>query len=173
MFSHGSCHMWKLEKPDLGEHYRWANNDNLRRLLGGSPHPLSLAELDAWFQSLSLDKTQEVYSIKLACARQVGWARLSSIDLLSGSAELGIVLDEDEWGKGYAQDALTALIRYSFDDLRLHRLGAEVLSINLPSIKLFESLGFCHEGTKRESYYTSGRFLDVNCYGLLAKERSV
>lgn len=170
MISFGACNLWKLEKTDLGDHYRWANNDNLRRLVGGPPHPRSVAEIETWYQTVSNDAKQQLFSIKLADASSLGWIQLFAIDQNSGSAELGIVLDEEHWGKGYGHDALVALIRYAFEDLRLHRLGAEVLAINLPSLKLFETVGFQSEGRKRESYYTSGRFLDVNILGLLSRE---
>lgn len=170
MHSFGSVNLWKLEKADLGEHYRWANNDNMRRLVGGPPRPRSSHDIEAWFQSTLADSTRELYSVKTATARLLGWVQIFSIDLINGSAEVGVVIEEDEWGKGYGHDALAAVSTYAFEDLRLHRLGAEILAINLPSIKLFEKLGFQKEGVKRESYYTSGRFLDIEIYGLLSRD---
>ena len=170
MISYGEINLWKLEQADLGEHYRWANDSNLRRLLGGPPHPRSYPDIDAWYRTLISDRTREMFSIKTSEARLIGWAQLFAIDLISGSADVALLIDEDNWGQGYGHDALTALLRYAFEDLRLHRVGAEILSINLPSINLFQRVGFQKEGIKRESYYASGRYLATDCYGLLVSE---
>jgi RimJ/RimL family protein N-acetyltransferase len=170
MLTFGALNLWKIEQADLGDHYKWANNDNLRRLVGGPPRPRSSHEVEAWFRSVVNDPAKEVFSLKTPDARLVGWAELSAIDTLNGSANVGIVIDEEEWRRGYGHDALVALIRYAFEDLRLHRLGAEVLAINLPSLALFQKVGFQSEGLRREYYYTSGRFLDVEILGLLSRE---
>jgi len=170
MISYGAINLWKLEQADLGEHYRWANNDNLRRLMGGPANPRSYPDVEVWYRALLSDQTREMYSVKTSAARLVGWIHLYSVDTIAGSAEVALLIDEEEWGKGYGHDALTAMARYAFEDLRLHRLGAEILAINLPSINLFQRVGFQKEGLKRESYYTRGRFLDTECYGLLSTE---
>lgn len=170
MLSYGAVNLWRLEKADLGQHYRWANTENLRRLVGGPPRPRSSHDLETWFGTVVLDPNQEIYSVKDHTASMLGWVQLFAIDQTNGSADVGVVIDEEQWGKGYGHDSLVALITYAFEDLRLHRLGAEVLSINKPSLSLFEKLGFVKEGTKREYYYTAGRFLDVECYGLLSRE---
>lgn len=170
MLSYGAVNLWAVEKQDFGEHYRWANNDTIRRLVGAPPKPRSTTELEAWLVEVLKDPTQEVYSIKTPEAQMVGWLHLFGIDLRNGCAEIGIVLDEEEWGKGYGHDALVACISYAFEDLRLHRLQAEVLDINIPSKNLFAALGFSLEGCRRESCYTSGRFLDTAIFGLLDNE---
>lgn len=170
MLSFGGVNLWKIEQQDLADHYRWANNDNIRRLVGGPPRPRNLAELEAWYKSIIQDPGQEVYSVKSHQAKSLGWIQLSAINHISGSAEVGIVIDEEMWGKGYGHDALVAVIRYAFEDLRLHRLSAEMLTINGPSYRLFTSVGFQAEGKRREAYFTAGRYLDVVELGLLSTE---
>ena len=169
MISFGAVNLWKLEKSDLGIHYSWANNDNIRRLAGGLPQPKSTAEVEQWFASVTEDTKFETYSIKNHEAEMLGWIQLSNLNLTWGTAEVGIVIDEELWGSGYGHDALTAILKYGFEDLRLHRIGAEILSINSPSKRLFEKLGFSHEGVKREAMFTSGRHLDVDVFGLLSR----
>jgi RimJ/RimL family protein N-acetyltransferase len=170
MISYGVINLWKLEQADLGDHYRWANNSNLRRLLGGPPQPRSYPDIEGWYRTLVTDRTREMFSIKTSDAQLVGWTQLFGIDSVAGSAEVAILIDEDHWGQGYGHDALAALLKYAFEDLRLHRIGAEILSINLPSVNLFQKMGFQKEGVKRESYFTSGRFLETDCFGLLVHE---
>jgi RimJ/RimL family protein N-acetyltransferase len=170
MLSFGAINLWALERQDLGHHYRWANDDKLRRLAGVMPQPRSMAQLEAWYQTLANDPRQEVYSVKSGEAEMLGWVHLHDLDLRNGSASVGVVVDPQHWRKGVGFQALAALAIHAFDDLRLFRLEAEILSMNHPSKALFAKLGFGHEGTRRQSYFTAGRRLDVEQYGLLASE---
>lgn len=170
MLSFGSVNLWALERQDLGQHYRWANDDTLRRLAGAAPTPRSMPAIQAWYETIAADPSQEIYSIKTAEAEMLGWIHLYDIDFRNGSASTGLVIDPAYWRQGYGLEALAAAIEHAFFDLRLVRIQAEVLSMNTPSRGLFEKLGFMHEGTKREAYYTSGRYLNVEIYALLIHE---
>lgn len=170
MLSYGSVNLWALERQDLGQHYRWSNDDALRRLLGQSPRPRSFPELEAWMAAVITDTSQEIYSIKTPQAELVGWLHLQGIDLHHGCANVGLAIDPEFWRQGYGRDALTAACIYAFEDRRLSRLEAEILALNTPSRGLFAGLGFQHEGTRREAVYTAGRRLDVELYGLLARD---
>ncbi len=54
--------------------------------------------------------------------------------------------------------------------MNLHRLEAEVIENNSPSIKLVEQLGFKLEGKLREAKYTEGGYIDILRYGILKNE---
>jgi RimJ/RimL family protein N-acetyltransferase len=170
MLSFGSVNLWAIERQDLAHHYRWANDDTLRRLAGVTPLPRSMAQLEAWYASLLNDRSQEIYSVKSAEAEMLGWVHLQEIDIRNGTAAVGVVVDPEYWRQGIGFQALAAIAIHAFEDRRLHRLEAEILSLNLPSKALFAKLGFRLEGTRRESYFAAGRWLDVELYGLLSSE---
>lgn len=67
--------------------------------------------------------------------------------LAAGEAEIGYWLGESFWGKGYATEALQAMIAYSFEKLRLTRLLAGAYQENIPSQKVLEKRGFRHRQT--------------------------
>lgn len=71
-------------------------------------------------------------------------------------AEIGYELHPDSWGKGYATEAVKALLTYGFKTLQLNRIGAIVYPENLPSQKLLENLGFTKEGYLRD-YLIQGK----------------
>ena len=48
------------------------------------------------------------------------------------------------------KDALNLLVKFSFDELRIHQLYGNVLEDNLASICLFKSVGFMKVGLKKE-----------------------
>jgi RimJ/RimL family protein N-acetyltransferase len=91
-------------------------------------------------------------------------------DLDNRRAELGYALGREHWGKGYMQEALRALLDYSFNELNLHRLEADVDPRNASSIRTLEKLGFRQEGYLRERWLVGGGIQDSLFYGLLRSE---
>jgi RimJ/RimL family protein N-acetyltransferase len=64
----------------------------------------------------------------------------------TGAAELGITLTRDAQGKGFAAEALSALIDYCFSTLHMTRILARVYQHNASAITLVERLGFSFAG---------------------------
>lgn len=60
-------------------------------------------------------------------------------------AEVGIILAQQHQNKGFAQEALSALIHYSFSELALDKVNAFYNSDNILSEKLFTRLGFKYD----------------------------
>lgn len=103
---------------------------------------------------------------------QDGWAQAEVADLAKGSeAELGWSLDPGQAGKGYATEAVRALIRICFTDLGLRRITANCFADNVPSWRLMERLGMRRElATRKESLHRDLGWLDGYGYALLADE---
>lgn len=66
------------------------------------------------------------------------------------SAFLGYSVDETENGKGIATEAIKKVIEISFNEIKLHRLEANVIPTNVPSIRVLEKLYFVKEGYSKQ-----------------------
>lgn len=86
------------------------------------------------------------------------------------NAEMGYELDPREWNNGYATEAATAMLKFAFEQLRLHRVSARVNASNGNSIRLLEKLGMRQEGRLREEEFFKGRYWDTLVYGMLEDE---
>jgi RimJ/RimL family protein N-acetyltransferase len=64
----------------------------------------------------------------------------------SSSAELGLTLRGEAQRKGYAAEALGALIDYCFSALHMSRINARIFSMNQPALRLVELIGFEYTG---------------------------
>ena len=64
----------------------------------------------------------------------------------------------------------SALLRFAFEQMRLHRIEADVDPDNRPSIRLLERLGFRLEGRMRERWLVQGTAQDSLMMALLAAE---
>ena len=85
-------------------------------------------------------------------------------------AEVGITLARTYQGKGYASEALAAVLRYIFMTLGKHRVTASVDPRNKPSLVLMEHLGFRQEAHFRQSLWFKGEWADDIIFGLLESE---
>ena len=100
------------------------------------------------------------------------WAppRVSS-QAVGVQAELGWSLRAEETGKGYATEAVEAVLRICFDDLGLRRVIAGCFVANTASYRLMERVGMRREArTVRDALHPSGEWMDGYTYALLADE---
>lgn len=100
----------------------------------------------------------------------IGTSTLFHIESNNHRAEIGYALGRAHWGKGYIQEALTALLGYAFSELNLHRIEADVDPRNERSIRTLERLGFKKEGYLRERWKVDEELQDAFFYGLLRRE---
>jgi ribosomal-protein-alanine N-acetyltransferase len=76
------------------------------------------------------------------------------------SAMLGYSLDGAYEGKGFASEAVGAVIAHAFGPLNLHRLNANYHPANERSGALLRRLGFVVEGYARDMMYLRGTWRD-------------
>ncbi len=86
--------------------------------------------------------------------------------------EIGFTVKPSEQGKGYATEAVRALLDYAFKNLRKHRVTASVDPRNAASIRLLEKIGMRQEGLFRKSIWTGKDWADDLRYALLDEEWS-
>jgi len=84
--------------------------------------------------------------------------------------ELGITLNKDFQGRGYASEALKGVINFLFSDLKKHRIMASVDPENIDSLKLMERIGFRKEGHFVKSLFWKNNWTDDVIYALLREE---
>ena len=86
------------------------------------------------------------------------------------AAEIGYVLNPSFRGKGYAREALSAVLNFGFATLGLHRIYARIIRENQPSIRLAEACGMQREGLLREAVFLRGEYRDIAIYAKLSTD---
>lgn len=76
------------------------------------------------------------------------------------NANIGYYIDEASMGRGYGTDAVMLTARYAFNELRLHRVQAAVLTDNPRSMRVLEKAGFRREGTALRYLQIFGEYRD-------------
>lgn len=86
-------------------------------------------------------------------------------------AELGWVLDPARTGRGFATEAVEALLEECFTNLGIRRVIANCFLANTASWRLMDRLGMRREQhAVRDSLHRSGQWLDGLTYAILADE---
>ena len=133
---------WEPEHAaDLAYHVRWVR---WRRAESAAGHGLSVLALDR-------------------AAPDALVAIVNLYDVVAGSAHsatLGYSVDGAHEGKGYAREAVAAVIAYAFGTLNLHRLAANYHPANERSGALLRRLGFVVEGYARDMIRLRGTWRD-------------
>jgi [ribosomal protein S5]-alanine N-acetyltransferase len=83
---------------------------------------------------------------------------------------IGYIVDPAHCKQGLATEAISAMIRFCFQDLGLHRVQAFIHPDNTPSLKLIEKLGFRREGLLRENLRVGDEWRDDLLYALLSTD---
>ncbi|PRB03156.1 GNAT family N-acetyltransferase [Microbacterium sp. MYb64] len=100
------------------------------------------------------------------------WAQTEVRPQAAGvQAELGWAMDPAQQGRGYATEAVRAVMAACFTELGLRRISAGCFAANEPSWRMMERLGMRREEhSRRTALHRSGEWMDGMNYGLLAEE---
>lgn len=85
-------------------------------------------------------------------------------------AEVGYVLHPDHEGRGYATEAVRALVGLAFDDAGAHRVTTRIDERNTASVRLVERLGFRQEARFVDAEWFKGEWSTMLVHALLDHE---
>jgi [ribosomal protein S5]-alanine N-acetyltransferase len=163
--------------------FAFADAPDVQRLAGAHeiadttisvPHPYRLSDAIEWIDKQPRDFAAGRavrFAIRLLPKEMlIGAIELHDIDREHAQAELGYWIDKQRWGKGYATEAGTAVVRYGFEALALNRIYAHHLVRNPASGEVLRKLGMRHEGVLRQRVRKWGRYEDVVLCAVLRRE---
>jgi ribosomal-protein-alanine N-acetyltransferase len=102
--------------------------------------------------------------------RVIGTIGLMNYNRVNRSAEVGYSLSRDYWNRGLMSEALTAMLKYCFEELRLNRVEAQHEVENPASGAVMRHAGMRREGRLRKRIYNKGHFHDMELYAILKEE---
>ena len=104
--------------------------------------------LEAEQAQMAADRSYRLYlSLRESPGEIVGLVGLN--ELVRGAFQscfLGYKLDGGLLDRGYMTEAVREAVRIAFQELGLHRIEANIMPRNAPSLRVAEKAGFYHEG---------------------------
>ena len=173
VIAHGGVYLRAGEREDIPLFVRWMNDHRTSRTLGLEA-PISIASETQWFDRM-LERQGKDGFFFVACLRAddrpIGTIGLFELQPTDGSAGLGISIgDPADTGHGHGSDMLRALLGWAFATLRLERVWLDVYDFNDGARRVYERVGFVHEGVLRHAIFREGRYVDVHRMAILAAE---
>jgi RimJ/RimL family protein N-acetyltransferase len=148
-------------EPDVARYQSWTA-------------PVSLEQARAIVATLAAGDPDQPGWFQYAIERTADRAHIGEVgvDLHDNRrrAEIGFTLAPAYQHRGYAGEAVRAVLDHLFRVRGLHKVSAEVDARNAPSARLLERLGFTREGLLRAHTWIKGEWTDDLLYGLLADE---
>lgn len=161
---------------DLDALWAFEQLPEVQRWLGWAPH--SRDELRAAMESETSATTQVMVLLDSTLIGHVmimprdSWAQKDVAEQAKGlEAELGWMFDPLQGGRGYATEAIRAVVGLCFDTLELRRVQAGCFADNAASWRLMERLGMRREEFSRATaLHRDGSWHDGLNYGMLREE---
>ena len=135
-----------LRAPRLEDVKAVAMQANDRRIAENTariPHPYRMADAEDFIATANLGN-EAVFFITLRNGVLIGACGFTQVD--RHPPEIGYWLGVKHWGKGYATEAVRAMIDHAFTDLRHQSLQSSVRVTNPQSRRVLEKCGFQWNG---------------------------
>ncbi|KAM0227125.1 hypothetical protein ACHAPO_011805 [Fusarium lateritium] len=100
----------------------------------------------------------------------IGWGGIAPHVVHHRNAEIGITLLKEHQGKGYGREAINWILDWGFKHAGLHTIGITTASYNPRAVHLYESIGFVHEGIRRQQIWQNRGWHDLINLGMTERE---
>jgi ribosomal-protein-alanine N-acetyltransferase len=131
--------------------------------------PATAQEFQAWMRRFDHGTNRGFLIRVLDTGAAAGTININSITRgRYQGASLGYAAFAPFAGQGYMTEGLTVTLQHAFNDLRLHRLEANVRPANKASLALVQRLGFHYEGLSPAYLYINGAWRDHERWAITA-----
>ena len=148
-------------RPDDVDAFHAILSDPRAMLYWSTPPHATLAETREWVTSMIEDSPEErddfVVELDGRLIGKAGCYRLP---------EIGYILHPDVWGRGYAKEALAAVIAHIFATRDLEKITADVDPRNSASIGLLLRLGFAETHRAKGTWQVGDQLCDSVYFAL-------
>lgn len=140
--------------------------------LTGTHTRFSLEALERWYSSRAEhDDRLDLAIVERATGESVGEVVLTELDVHNRSCSFRIALfGRRFFGRGLGTEASRMILGYAFETVGVHRIELEVYAFNPRARRVYEKIGFVHEGTKRDALCWDGEWIDAHTMALLGDE---
>lgn len=156
-----------IEHRDTDALFRLRSDPETMRYIG-KPLMAERAEAAAWIE-MSLDaQAKNETATWVICLKNspdfIGYAGFWRMTLEHHRTEIGYMLLPEFWGKGYASEAIGAVVECGFQHFDFHSVEAHTDPLNTASERALEKNGFVREARFRQNFFFEGTFLDTHVF---------
>jgi len=166
-----TIHLRALEPEDLDFVYAIENDETIWEV-SNTQTPYSRYLIHQYLENAHQD-IYEAKQLRLAIClnnsqEAIGLIDLFDFDPKNNRAGVGILINDTlNRNRGIGSEALALIVDYSFEQLQLHQLYANIGTDNEISIQLFTKFGFQKIGIKKDWIKVNNRYKDELLFQLI------
>jgi ribosomal-protein-alanine N-acetyltransferase len=129
---------------EFSHYVNWLNDPSVNSMLESRHQKHSFESVKEFVNNSNKSIAEYLFGIFLTSTNiHIGNIRLHSINFENRFGEIGLLIGEtNEWGKGYATEAISLILEFGNKELGLKTFGAGCYATNLASAKAFQKAGF-------------------------------
>lgn len=133
----------------------WASDENVSRYVGWNAHKdknETMKLLVSWIEDYNNNSYN--WAVELKDTHElIGNISAFSVSVNNSNCEIGYCYGQKFWGKGYATEALKAVLYYMLKNCEMHIVYAKHYSLNHASGRVMQKAGMVKEAVLKERRY--------------------
>ena len=162
-----------IDQSDAEDMFEYSSVEDVCEFLLWSPH-INIDVTKGYIEFLQKRYLRGLYAdwaVTLKDSRKmIGTCGFANIDSRMKNCEIGYVLSPYFRNNGYMTEAVNAVLKLTFDVLKLETARLRIINENTASKKLAERVGFVLESVEREEMEIKGIRRDIAHYVMTAEE---
>lgn len=163
----------RVRREDADRFFSFAGSEAVTRYMFWKPHKdvsESAASIEktlsryesgyCWRWGIALKETDEL----------IGIIDLLGVDEAACSCTFAYMIAEEFWGRGFASEALSAVLRFAFEQMELETVWGEHFGPNGASGAVMRKAGMHYQRTEEGKYEKNGCVYDAVVYRITAQQ---
>lgn len=152
------------------EYISWLNDKKINQFLEVR-HKVPTREEGIAFVQKFDQKSSFMFAIRENINQKMIGTITLSVDLYNKTASYGYLIgDCNFWGSKAAVEAISLLLNFAFDEIKLRKVTGGAYLGNIGSIFNFKKMGFVQEGRLRAAGVIDEKEVDILLFGILKSE---
>ena len=165
MLKSDNIYLRAIEPEDLDFLFKWENSVDIWQE-SNTLAPYSRFSIKDFIEKSITESVFEVGQVRLMiCSLSdnsvVGTADIFDIDVVNSRAAIGLLIDSNHRGNGYAKETLDMLCNYASETLLLNQLYVHIATDNTSCLNLFAKSDFEKSGILKNWIKVKGGYKDV------------
>ncbi|MBK7104608.1 MAG: GNAT family N-acetyltransferase [Ignavibacteriae bacterium] len=157
----------KIEYSDRFDIYEYAKNPEVAKYVLWEAHKSeidTIAFLNLIYEGYNKNEPAP-WGIELKeNSKIIGTVGFVNLNKENNSGEIGFVLAQKFWNKGFVSEAVKKIIQFGFEEMKLHKIIARCKLENISSEKVLLKSGFIFIGILKDNLFIKGELCDMKLF---------
>ena len=147
-----------VKEKDIAHIMRWVNDPdvvkNFQNFKG-----FTRKEEEKFIRKVIASKNDFAFSIfRRTDNAYIGQCSINQISWPNKFGRFSVFITKENWGNGFAEEAIGRLLRIAFSKFKLHKVWGVCWATNKKAWHIYQKAGFKKEGFLKDEYFWRGKY---------------